>query len=141
MRKLFLGNTNGLKRGKTIIATPITRADTYRSNGQGWQSAQALPHNTPVDEVNHFGRHSSVRGELVRIESLDNPPVNVEIVDIRAVETDKLIDADFVSMGYRDRADYMADWGDVFGGRLWIMRIRRVEATQEQPRPSKPQIL
>lgn len=46
--------------------------------------------------------------------------------DIRAVETDKLTDQDFQALGYRDRADYMADWGEVFGGRVWLMKIRRL---------------
>lgn len=98
MKSIIVGNTNGLKRGKNAIATAVTRADTYRTGDQQWRSAQGLEHGTMVDEVNHFGRHTTARGEVLRVESIDGPAVKVEVQDIRLVEPDKLTDADFQSL-------------------------------------------
>lgn len=125
MKTITVGNTHGLQQGKTAIATTLTRADTYRA-GEQWRPARNLPHNTSVEAVNHFGRHMTERGDILRVVSIEGPAVQIEVQDIRAVETDKLTDQDFQALGYRDRADYMADWGDVFGSRIWLMKIRRL---------------
>lgn len=125
MKSIVVGNTNGLKRGKTAIATALTRADTYRANGK-WQSAQDLEHGTSVEAVNHFGRHTTERGEVLNAESIDGPTVKIKVVDIQAVEPDRLTESDFRALGYTDQADYMADWGEVFGSKVWLMKVQRV---------------
>lgn len=120
-------STHGLGQQRTAIATAFTRADTYRADGQAWRSAQDLPHDTPVDEVNHFGRHTTARGEVLRVSSVDGPIVDVKVLDIRAVETKQLTDADFRTLGYVNYDDYAADWGAAFGDRVWLMRIEQVQ--------------
>ena len=124
MQTIIVGNTHGLREGKNAIATAITRADMFRQ-GSVWHSASVLEHNTVVEAVNHSGRHTTTTGEVLLVESLDSPPVKVQVEDIKAVELDRLTDADFQALGYADRADYMADWGNVIGSRVWLMRIRR----------------
>jgi hypothetical protein len=125
LKTIIVGNTNGLKRGKTAIATSLTRADTWRV-GDSWHGTQDLTHDTAVDEVNHFGRHTTARGEVLRVESLDGPAVTVRILDIRAVEPDRLTETDFRALGYRDKADYASDWGEVMGDKIWLMRIEQM---------------
>lgn len=125
MQTIIVGNAHGLRDGKNAIATAITRADMFRQGGE-WHSAGELAHNTVVEAVNHFGRHTTTTGEVLMVEALDSPAVKVQVEDIKVVELDRLTDADFQALGYADLADYMADWGDVIGSRVWLMRIRRV---------------
>jgi len=122
MQTIVVGNAHGLRPGKNAIVTPITRADRCRI-GAAWRSPADLPHDTSVDEVNHFGRHTTSRGEVLRVESLGLAPIMVEVLYIQVAEVAKLTDSDFRSLGYTDRADYMADWGEISGPRVWLYRI------------------
>lgn len=122
MQTIVVGNAHGLRPSKNAIAAPITRADRCRI-GTTWHPAAELPHGTSVDEVNHFGRHTITRGEALRVESLGLAPIMVEVLAIQVTEVAKLTDSDFQSLGYTDRADYMADWGEINGPRVWLYRI------------------
>lgn len=123
MKTIIIGHA--LKPGKTAIATALTKADTYRI-GAEWRSAQELAHNTAVEEVKHFGRHTTLKGEVLWAEAPDSPATQVQILDIRLVEPARLTEADFQALGYANRADYMADWGDILGDKIWLMRIKQV---------------
>jgi hypothetical protein len=126
VKTIVVGNKHGLSPGKTFIATPLTRADGYRE-GDKWYSAADLAHDTVVEAVNHFGRHTTETGETLLVKSLDSPTVKVQVLRIRAVEVDKLTETDFRLLGYANRADYLADWGDVQGPRIWLIDIKRLD--------------
>jgi hypothetical protein len=124
VKSIVVTSTDSFRHGKTALATGLTSADTYR-DGEQWQSAKDLPHNTYVSEVNHFGRHTTTKGEVMLVESLlGEPSVKVEVIDIRAVDPERLTSADFQALGYTDKAEYMGDWGEVFGSRIWLLHIR-----------------
>lgn len=46
--------------------------------------------------------------------------------EIRAVETAQLTDTDFATLGYVNLDEYKADWGDLFGSRLWLIRVHPI---------------
>lgn len=129
MQTIVIGNTHGLRPDKHVIATAVTRADTYLENG-AWHSAAGLPHGTVVQAVNHFGRHVTTTGEELLVRSLEREPVKIRVREIRLVEVDRLTDADFRAMGYKDRADYQADWGEIMGNRVWLMEIKRLDQAE-----------
>jgi hypothetical protein len=125
MKQVTVGNINGIRQGKRALAAPVTRADTYRTD-EGWRSAADLEHGTSVAEVNHYGRHTTAKGDRLLVKAIDGDKAEVDVLDIRLVEPDKLTDQDFQALGYDNRTDYMTDWGDVFGPRIWLMNVRIV---------------
>jgi hypothetical protein len=129
METRAIRNTDGIRNGKRVVMVSITRKDQYRV-GQEWHSAAEITHDTSADEVRHFGRHTTLKGDVMRIESIvSGAPIDVEILSIRAVEVSKLTPESFVQMGYINRADFMADDGKIVAEKAWIMAIKPVPTT------------
>lgn len=128
MKTVIVGNTNGLKRGKTAIATSLTAMDQFQPlDSNQWHSADEAEHGTPVKAVNHFGRHVTEQGDILLVESIKkDTPARVEVLEIRAVDVDQLMEEDFQALGYTGRDDYMLDWGHIMGNRVWLIRIKHL---------------
>jgi len=123
---IAVASTKRIIEGKRCIVTSVTKADRYRV-GDAWHNAVGIEHDTPADEVTHFNRHTSVKGATVHVNPLlDEPSIDVQILSIRAVDPRRLSPETFTQLGYIDYDDYMADWGRVFGDRVWLMAIKPV---------------
>lgn len=121
------------EQGKRCICAPLTRADSYRSAGQDtWTSADGIGHDTRASEIRiASGRYAFAAGEILQIVPvLEGKPLQVEILSIRAVDPKQLTASSWAQLGYIDYADYMADWGAVFGPRVWLMAIKPVLTVQ-----------
>lgn len=124
MKSIVVGNVNGLRQGKRILVTGVTRADTYRPRDGTWRGALDLPHGTAVQAVNIAGRHPFEVGDRLRVDAINGETADVEVIGIRLVETAQLTNADFQAAGYDDHDAYQRDWGDVMGDRLWFYHIK-----------------
>ena len=123
---IAVASTKRIVEGKRCIVTSVAKSDRYRV-GEVWHSAKDIEHDTPADEVNHFNRHTSVKGSIVHVNPLlAEPSIDVQILSIRAVDPRRLTPETFAQLGYIDYADYAADWGRVFGDRVWLMTIKLV---------------
>lgn len=116
--------SSAMSRDKTAIASALTRRDGAQIEGK-WVHAADLAHGTQVDQVNHFGQFLSVKGEYAKVEVVEGRSAVVRIVEIRAMAVDQMTDADFNALGYADRAAYDADWGQVYGAKIWYMKIAK----------------
>lgn len=124
MKSIVVGNVNGLRQGKRILVTGVTRADTHRTRDGTWRGAIDLPHGVAVRAVNVAGRHQFAVGDKLHVDALNGETADVEITGIKLVETARLTDADFQAAGYDGRDAYQRDWGDVMGDRLWFYHIK-----------------
>lgn len=134
MISVSMENTRRIsEQGKRCVCAQLTRSDSYRSAGQDtWTSNDTIEHDTRASEIRIAGgRYVFKVGDTVQINPLlEGKPIQVQILSIRAVEPKKLTAASWVQLGYIDYEDYMADWGEVFGERVWLMAIKPIAAVQ-----------
>ncbi len=126
MKSIRIVNVNGMKQGKAALLTSATKQDRYRI-GSVWYPLSTWQHGKQVDEVNHFGRHSTAIGDIINVKSIEGESVaQVKVLAIEMAEPERLADDDFQALGYASREEYMADWGSLFGQKTWLLRIKPI---------------
>lgn len=139
MKRIIVLNENGMRRAKTAMLTMVTRGDTCRI-GDTWISLQdpSLQLETYVDEVSHFGRHTTAAGDVIEVLGITKTPIaQVQVQSIQLRHTDSFTTDDYAALGYSSSTDYATDWGKVVAGRVWWMQIERV--TPQSGMSSLPQ--
>lgn len=108
---------------KSALLTGVTRMDEYRQDStwrhldDGWQ------HGRSVDAIQHAGKRHFSAGDVLQINNMLSQPVaQVMITTIEMIETKQMTDADAQALGYRDKAEYMAE-GYMGDARGWLIRF------------------
>lgn len=123
MRTIIVSGAERIKNGKRAMLTAATTQDSYRlgaviRNADDWQ------HGRQVDEVVHFGRHSTQVGEKVAIEDDEGRAQGfIRIDGIRMVDTLNLTDADLKALGYSSFAEFEAEEPGYVNRRAWFVSI------------------
>jgi len=116
-----------LPTNKTVLVTSANGADHYWVGSVMHVLRTEFRHGKKVDKVSLMSRHHMAIGEAINVRGLDgNIIATVLVKSLQMVNPELLDDADFTEMGYRDRVEYMADWGEIFGRRVWLLRIERL---------------
>lgn len=114
-----------MQRAKTAMLTPATGSDRYRI-GAAWHTVDqgTWVHETHVDEVTHFGRHSTAPGDVLIVKRIDETVIaHVQVLDILMANTSELAAPDLAELGYASRSEFDQDWGEVVAGRVWLLHI------------------
>lgn len=113
-----------MQRAKTAMLAMVTKQDRCRINGTWYSVNQRWQHGQPVEEVNHYGKHTTALGDVIIAQRIDEITIaHVQVNAIEMADTNQLTEADINALGYADRAEFNADWGEVFSGRCWLFRI------------------
>lgn len=125
-------------RSKTAMLTVATWADYYRL-GEDWRDLQMWRlwnHGKYVNEVSHLGEYTTVQGDILTVCPMDRDDVvcQVQITEIRMVDCENLTDQEIHELGYLNREEYNAQWGDINtddSSRGWFMRFVLLPETSE----------
>lgn len=118
-----------LQAGATAIHIGATRTDACRIGSQWFDRDTHWTHGQSIDQVSlHRNRHQFSVGDTLHIEDpLEGDFGYVVITGIVMMDTAKFTQADFQELGFRDRDEYLADWGKVFEGRVWYFYVNRID--------------
>jgi hypothetical protein len=101
-------------RTKTAMLTVATWADVYRIGGEWhrllrWRDWQ---HGRQVHEVSHLGEYTTGQGDVLAVcpVARDEVVCQVQVVEIRMVDCDRLTDEEIRDLGYATRQQYHAQW-------------------------------
>jgi hypothetical protein len=134
VHRIAVMDAQRMSRAKTSILTMMTRQDRYRISDTWHAAAERWQDRETVDEVNHFGRHTVIPGDMLIIEQIDGKPImHAQVDSIRMAQTDTLTSADFTALGYTSREEFAVEWQDMFGGKVWLYQIARVDSRSDLP--------
>jgi len=132
-KPILIANDIGFDN-KTAIITFASNADTCRlTPGGQWLNAvrQWTPGQTVV-EVNHFGRHTTVAGDILALETIKGKIMaHVEVMGITMVNGEDLTTEQIADLGYTSRQAYEDDWGKALAGKAWYMSIHKLTPRQQ----------
>ena len=109
---------------KTALLAPATRSDQALIDGEV-VTLDAVPLRAPVQQVQHFGRHASTVGEPIAARSVSTgSQYDALITALYLIRSDDLTPEELGALGYEDRSDFDAEWGDKLKHRrAWFIRI------------------
>ena len=116
-------------RTKTAMMTIATLADYYRVDDE-WHHLhrwQTWKHGRQVHEVSHLGEWTTGLGDLLAVCPLASDAIvcQVQVVEIRMVDCDRLTDAEIRELGYATRQEYQAQWDEDTDGspKGWYLSV------------------
>jgi hypothetical protein len=123
MRTIIVSNAAQIQNGKRAMLIAATLQDTYRQ-GAMTASADEWQVGRQVDEVTHFGRHSTRVGEKVAVEDDEGRRFGVvRIEGIRMVDTLNLTDEQIRTLGYATFAEFHDREPSYVNRRAWLVSI------------------
>ncbi len=128
MQTVIVKHGAQLLENKTAMMIPATTADQWRV-GDTWSGFDVWKHGRQVEEVNHFGRHTTSLGETLEIQDIDSMEIvcKVQVVGIRMVISDQLTDDELRELGHGSREALAEDIG-TSPRKMWYMRVAVVDS-------------
>src|SRR5262245_36099059 len=112
---------------KTAMVSPATPKDRAWI-GKAHFRASDLKQRQEVDRVNHFGRHTTERGDLLAVKDLKhNVIVHLRVTRIRVMDLENSTDEEFMALGYKNRQDFATgEYSHAAKGRHWYIEVEQI---------------
>lgn len=121
MKTVMVKGGAGMPHEKRAMMTAATNMDRHYIKDQ-WFSFRDWRHDIQVEQVKHFNRHVTQVGDVVAVRDTDSQEIvtQVQIAEIRMVETSMLAEAQVKELGFSSRDDLVKAYGD---RRMWYMQV------------------
>jgi hypothetical protein len=123
MNTIAVKNGKRVIHGKSAILTPATNQDRHRA-GADWQTWEHWTPGGAVQEVEHFGRHTTRLGDTFMVRDVPSGELvcPVEVVQIRMTDTGSLTADELADLGYASREAFDQE-NPMRDRRVWLMHV------------------